>query len=352
MLLRRIHWSLGWLMRTHVIFFLLVSLLSRVVWSLEESSLPTTLQTQVIPYFQSSKTGAIQTPDHVQIRYRIFEPNVEPFKGNLVIISGRTGFMWRSAELLYDLRNSGYRIFIYDHRGQGESQRLLSDSHKGYVNDFNDYVKDLDQFLTEVVKSKISEKTFLLAHSMGGAVATRYVIEHPDRVTALVLTSPMYRANTDSIPPTIAYYVLNFMVFIGQGEEYTFGRSADDWQNTFENNDLTHSENRHNFSKQLMRENNALIVAGPTHRWVREALGIGFWIESHAKDIKTPLLILQSKDDTVVSPAAEAQVCVQSSVCNIVPFSGAKHDLLMEQDVYRNEAIKQALGFYQRHSDR
>lgn len=334
------------------LFFILISLLSGLAWALEESSLPTTFQTHAIPYFQSAKTGVMQTPDLVQIRYRIFEPDAEPVKGNLVIISGRTGFMWRSAELLYDLRHSGYRIFIYDHRGQGESQRLLSDSRKGHVRDFDDYVSDLNQFLSEVVKPKNSEKTFLLGHSMGGAVATRYVIEHPDRVTALVLTSPMYRADTGIIPPSLAYYLLKFMVFIGQGEAYTFGRSADDWQNTFEDNDLTHSENRHNFSKQLMRENNALIVAGPSHRWVMEALGIGFWIDSHAQDIKTPLLILQAKDDTVVSPAAEAQACEQSAFCSIVSFSGAKHDLLMEQDVFRNEAIKQALSFYQRHSDK
>ncbi len=321
-------------------------------FALDESSLPHSFKTRAIPYFESATKGVMITPDQVHIHYRIFEPSDGPVKGNVVIISGRTEFMRKYAELLYDLRLSGYRFFIYDHRGQGESERLLTDTRKGYVNHFKDYVSDLEQFMNTVVKTTGADNTYFLAHSMGGAIATRYVIEHPESVTAMVASSPMFQASTGNILPAVAYQLLNIFIFVGQGESYTLGRSAEDWQQSFVLNEVTTSEARYDYAQQEWKENNALIVAGPTHRWLKEALDIGFWIMPRAELIKTPLLVLQAGDETVVDPASEADVCQQAAHCSVSMFPGAKHQLLMEQDNIRNEVIKQSLAFFVRYKNK
>ncbi len=46
-------------------------------------------------------------------------------------------------EVAYDLFHCGFDVMIIDHRGQGRSGRLLSDTHRGHVVNFSDYVDDL-----------------------------------------------------------------------------------------------------------------------------------------------------------------------------------------------------------------
>lgn len=61
----------------------------------------------------------------------------------VVICPGRIESYVKYAELAYDLFHSGFDVMIIDHRGQGRSGRLLSDTHRGHVVRFSDYVDDL-----------------------------------------------------------------------------------------------------------------------------------------------------------------------------------------------------------------
>ena len=40
---------------------------------------------------------------------------------------------WKYQELFYDLYRQGFDVYSFDHRGQGLSDRLLSDSDMGHV---------------------------------------------------------------------------------------------------------------------------------------------------------------------------------------------------------------------------
>ena len=57
-----------------------------------------------------------------EIRYRKFE--VENQKGAIVISSGRTECMLKYKEVVFELTKEGYSVYIFDHRGQGFSDRL------------------------------------------------------------------------------------------------------------------------------------------------------------------------------------------------------------------------------------
>ena len=80
----------------------------------------------------------------VDIYYRKFEikPPAEEV-GAIVISNGRTESMAGYPELIWDLHQQGYSVYILDHRGQGFSTRLLPDPQKSYVEKFEDYVDDL-----------------------------------------------------------------------------------------------------------------------------------------------------------------------------------------------------------------
>jgi pimeloyl-ACP methyl ester carboxylesterase len=46
----------------------------------------------------------------------------------------------------------GFDVLIIDHRGQGLSGRMLSDTHRGHVDNFSDYVDDLAAFWQQEVQ--------------------------------------------------------------------------------------------------------------------------------------------------------------------------------------------------------
>ncbi len=77
-------------------------------------------------------------------------------------------------EVAYDLFHCGFDVMIIDHRGQGRSGRLLSDTHRGHVVNFSDYVDDLAALWQQQVVPGHWRKRFILAHSMGGAIATLF----------------------------------------------------------------------------------------------------------------------------------------------------------------------------------
>ncbi len=61
----------------------------------------------------------------------------------VLICPGRIESYVKYAEVAYDLFHCGFDVMIIDHRGQGRSGRLLSDTHRGHVVNFSDYVDDL-----------------------------------------------------------------------------------------------------------------------------------------------------------------------------------------------------------------
>ncbi|MGC0419507.1 alpha/beta fold hydrolase [Embleya sp. AB8] len=71
------------------------------------------------------------------------------------------------------------RVLAYDHRGHGDSGRFGVRS--AYT--FDHLSADLDTF----VERMLPEPFDLLGHSMGGVLALRYTLAHPDRVRSLVL---------------------------------------------------------------------------------------------------------------------------------------------------------------------
>jgi pimeloyl-ACP methyl ester carboxylesterase len=72
-----------------------------------------------------------------------------------------------------------YRVMTYDVRGHGQTELPEGELTVGlWVNDLYAILKAL----------KIS-KTFLLGHSMGGAIALQFTLTHPEIVKALVLSN-------------------------------------------------------------------------------------------------------------------------------------------------------------------
>lgn len=329
-------------MKSILLFFLLsITTLYSSEKISTEKSLSLEYNSTISPYFTSHKLHYFDTQDGLKIGYKIF--NVKAPKATIVISSGRTEGMVKYQEFIYDLTQNGYSVYILDHRGQGYSSRLLKDTQIGHVKDYNNYIKDLHYFVKNIVQRK--RKLILIAHSMGGAIASVYVERYQDDFDALVLSSPMHQ------PEIISNSLSSLGCKIAKKREndidrYIIGEGSYDDKTPFDKNILTHSKLRYKIADEAYEKEPETKLGGPSVRWLAEACKMSEESVSNAKDIKIPVLLLQAGDDKVVNKEAQDRFCEDaSSYCQKIVIDGAYHELFIEKDDMRSKALKAILEF-------
>ena len=174
--------------------------------AISESDYADQYPAKVLPFYNNGTFSQFSGTNALLIKYAAFEQDNET--NSLIIIHGKSESYIKYAEVVYDLQGLGMSCYLMDARGFGFSERILDDDpQKVYVDRFDDYVDDLKTFIDTLIKAKPHARIFILAHSLGGCVAARYLEKYPDDITAAVLSSPMLQIDTGSFPPAVAYCV-------------------------------------------------------------------------------------------------------------------------------------------------
>lgn len=278
--------------------------------------------------------------------------------GSVVIAPGRTESSLKYEETANDLIQRGYSpIIVTNHRGQGLGDRLLKDPHKGYVENYNCYYRDMARLVRSLrtIPEVDMDRLNLLSHSMGSAISVGYLQKYakssPFKKVALV--APMlgieFHGRTEKnvyLETLLACYI----PFAPYCTDYVPGRGPyDPSKDVFEGNDLTHSETRFNFRKRLWHENPKIQLGAPTIRWVKQSLEANWKMrrKSEMRKLKNiPILILQAQKDTVVRNSVQNKFCDKLENCQVHVYQDALHDLLMEIDPIRDPAIEDIASFF------
>jgi alpha-beta hydrolase superfamily lysophospholipase len=93
----------------------------------------------------------------------------------------------------------GYTICSLDLRGHGKSAGL-----RGYVEQFSDYLNDLETFFNIVRGEYGDTKIFLVGYSMGGTIAMAYTIHHQYELAGLLLSGATLKVGSSLSPALIA----------------------------------------------------------------------------------------------------------------------------------------------------
>jgi len=296
------------------------------------------------PQYGAGEDGTLAGVDGVQLHYHV--QRVQDAKGAVVLLPGRTEAVAKYAEVMFDLNAQGYSVYALDHRGQGESERMLPNRFKGYVKHFDDYVTDLQSFVTTVVLPEQPAKLFLLAHSMGGAVSVLHAAKHPGTFDALALSAPMLDISTGAFPAPVASAISLTSCGGSDGTDYAVGSGDYKTETDFENNTVTRSATRWALKVQQLEDNPRLQLGGVTYRFVCESLRACNRAQQSGAQNPVPTLLLQAGADTIVLPQAQAKYCAEAPGCQLSRFDGAKHEILMEADAARNEALAQVVRFF------
>jgi len=312
--------------------------------SLGETQLPLQWPQQLQPLWQRFVHGDLPGKGQTRLHYSYYL--VESARHALVLSTGRVEMSVKYIELMQDFIAAGYSVFILDHRGQGLSERLQPDLHLGYVADFCDYADDFDTFVRQVVQPCGHQQHLLLAHSMGAAIACQYLQRYRHPFNAAIFCSPMFGIRTGALPTALTSRLVSGYSWLRSKLNVTnlqyFPGQTPYSDLPFSDNHLTHSEYRYQWLRKLYQQYPATQLGGVSWAWLTEAIRAIKWIQQHAHEFNVPLLMLQAAEDKIVCNKAQLRWF------NRLPLplykqreqlSGANHEIWMEQDSIRQQAI-------------
>lgn len=311
-------------------------------------------QQHIIPFWQEQViTSQFIGQQEINIAFAYcLAPNA---KACIVISPGRTEGYLKYQELIYDLYNNGYSVFVIDHRGQGLSGRLINHKQKGHVEKFQYYVDDFAQFCQEQVLPKANAPLCLLGHSMGAAIATLYLQQNHVPFIASAMSAPLYGFNSGVVPMFIAKPLSQLLIAIktitGGSSDYFLGQF--DYRDApFRGNKLTHCEARYQQFRQLYEHYSELRLGGITFHWLATSLQAIKQLFNQLDQISTPILLIQAYDDEIVNLNDQCKFynrLALRGLCEKIELHGAKHEIFFETDLMRTTAITKMLNFFNQH---
>ena len=311
-----------------------------------EQELATTFATTINPFWQSSVTrGHFNGKDNVEVHYAWCRPQNPT--ASVVISSGRIESYLKYKELIFDLYQNGFAVFIIDHRGQGLSGRMTHDHQHGYVADFEDYIDDLVTFVHKVVKPLQQGPLRLLCHSMGGAIGALTLLREPTLFDKAVLASPMF-----GIKPALPNWLANGLIQIGltfnrirkQTSGYFFGQTSY-IPYPYALNKLTHSKARYALFRKLYDEERSIQLGGVTTEWLSAAHRAMNYIEKSAPCLTTPCLVLSAENDSIIDNKRQQKVTKTMPHAKLELIAGAYHEVFTARDDIRNNALTMVCDF-------
>ena len=125
----------------------------------------------------------VEGPDGLRIFFRSLRPKEKP-RAVVIIVPGfnaHSGYYEWVAEQLVE---TGLAVYAVDLRGRGNS-----DGERFYVENFEDYVRDVEAVVKVAKAREASLPFFLLGHSAGGVVSCLYTLDHQPELAGLICES-------------------------------------------------------------------------------------------------------------------------------------------------------------------
>lgn len=313
----------------------------------QEPSFEQAIQQTIYQLWQQREEGYFKTTDKKKLYWcRLTNPQ---HKKSVLIVNGRIESCWKYQELFYDLYQQGFNIYSYDHQGQGLSDRIVTGSDIGHVIEFDDYVNNMAQ-MVEYFSLSDDKPCYLLAHSMGGAIATRYLQTHPDHpFSKVALSAPMFGVNLEWYLKPFAPLLSQILAAVYPKPTYAPGQQAY-FPKPFDNNPLTRSQVRYEWFRKLYEDKPQLKVGGASSQWVWQGLMAAKQCILMTRQIKVPLLLVQAGNDRIVSNQAHVQfikkLAKTNADCAFKIVHGSQHEVLFEKDEFRNQGLDAINHFF------
>ena len=289
------------------------------------------------------------TSDDVRIRVAHWTP--PNAKGTVFLFPGRTEYIEKYGRAAGDLYRRGFGTISVDWRGQGLADRPLDDPRVGHVGRFTDYQKDVAALLRAAGELDLPRPFYLLAHSMGGCIGLRAVIEGFP-VQAAVFSGPMWGIRISALARPMAWALAWGSSWAGQGHRLPPGTSLDAYVRTapFETNMLTTDADMYAYMVHQLDSHPDLSLGGPSLHWLREALHETRHLAARPSP-NLPCLTYVGSNERIVDVARIMQRMDTWPGGQLKTIKQAEHEVLMESPAIRTGIFDATAALFADHRD-
>ena len=290
------------------------------------------------PKLEYFKSKTKHKSKDVNIAYLFIK--AESPKGTVIVVNGRgediEELFIQNGLLKTLVVDNQLNVCLYDHRGQGRSDRLLDDPVKGHVQHFKDYRADLAQLIETLQKQSAQPPFKILGMSMGALVTVDYLLntKKDDRlIQSVALVAPLLGTKIFEYQDYMNIVLVNMLSVGKKNTDYFPGQSANDAGNK---NDKYAKTDLGRYYQHMAEESS--VTGGATKRWAAEIARAIHRIRKQAAKaeepcISVPLLVLMADDDRQVSNRKARKTLFDTLLFGDEPkrlhtFPGAPHALL------------------------
>jgi alpha-beta hydrolase superfamily lysophospholipase len=141
-------------------------------------------------------SSTMKTQDGLDLMVMHWPAEITPSRGTVLVVHGLGEHCMRYAHVAKSLNSAGWDVMAYDHRGHGQSGGA-----RGDIPSPNALLDDL-ALMVDAARAAAPAKLVLLGHSMGGAIASRFLLDAGPwsrPVDGLILSSPALAADLNPI---------------------------------------------------------------------------------------------------------------------------------------------------------
>ena len=285
----------------------------------------------------------VKTADGVRIRVGAWR---DGSKGTVLLFPGRTEYVEKYGRLAGELGDRGYAVLAIDWRGQGLADRLPANPAVGHVGHFADFQHDVTAAFGAARELALPEPFHLIAHSMGGCIGLRALINGLP-VRAAAFSAPMWGLGIRPMMRPLAWTLSGFARLTGRGASYAPGTGPSTYVATapYENNVLTTDPDMFAYMKRQVTTHPDLALGGPSMTWLNEALLEMRRLRAGPFPAH-PVLVALGTRERVVDPQAIHRVMSRWPAARLDVVADAEHEIIMETPAIRSRFLDAATALF------
>lgn len=230
---------------------------------------------------------------------------------------------------------------------------MSADPMCGHMGDFAPWIDDLDSYVADL-KGRTPGPHVIVAHSMGGHLTLRALVERRIDPNAVVLVAPMLGLKSAPFGAKVAAKVARLMTLIGKPERLAWKTNERPGVPMKSRRALlTHDDARYEDELWWKAERPEIAVGPPSWAWVAEAYRSTLALEAAGRleVIATPMLILGADTDRLVDPKAIRRSAARLPNARLQMWGPeSAHEILREADPVRDAALAEIDRFLAEHA--
>lgn len=245
-------------------------------------------------------------------------------KAVIVIVHGAMEHHGRYGWLIEMWRQNGFHIVMGDLPGQGKTTR----ARRGHISSFQEYTNEVSDWVSASFQFNVP--VFLLGHSMGGLIATRFVQEQKPELAGVILSSPLYKMK--HAPPKYLDLAAHGLNSLTPSLKFDSGLTSEM---------VTRNEEVHSYDAD-----DPLFVRKVSVRWYREVVQAMKLAAASAGEIPDiPHLIMQAGNDLVTDESAVRSFVKKVNLTELQykEWPGLYHEIFNEPE--REQVFQYTLDF-------